>query len=117
MGKETNLSQIRITIMKKVFEPYSSFEGRFVVLEFQSKAHEDSYLYRGIVLRREGEMDEIYHCSLMDNDAIQKCYQPGDIVDAELICNNYSPNYDPDFSDFIVGKIRLVNKLSWMKLK
>lgn len=44
--------------MKKVFEPYSSFEGRFVVLEFQSKAHEDSYLYRGIVLRREGEMDE-----------------------------------------------------------
>jgi hypothetical protein len=102
---------------KKEFEPYSSFEGRFVVLECQKKAHEGSYLYRGMVLRREGETDEIYHCALMDNDAIKKCYQPGDIVDAELICNNYSPNRDPNYFDFIVSKIRLVNKLSWLKIK
>ena len=54
---------------------------------------------------------------MVDEDAIHKYYRPGDIVEAELITNNYYPERDPDYSDFIVNKIKLVNKLSWKKLK
>ena len=90
----------------------------FVVLECQQNYHDGLYVYKGIVLWREGKnRDEIYFGSLMDNDAKTKCYQPGDIVEAELIRNNYSPDKEPDYSDFIINKIRLIDKLSWRKLR
>ena len=90
----------------------------FVVLECEKVYCESPIVYKGLVLRKEGKKkDDIFFCSMVDEDAIHKYYRPGDIVEAELITNNYYPEREPDYSDFIVNKIKLVNKLSWKKLK
>ena len=90
----------------------------YLVLECQKDYSESPFVYRGLVLRKDGKKkDEIFFCSMVDSDAINKYYRPGDIVEAELLKFNYFPDREPDYSDFIVNKIKLVNKLSWKKLK
>ena len=89
-----------------------------VSFERQHRYHLADIINKGLVLRKEGKKkDDIFFCSMVDEDAIHKYYRPGDIVEAELITNNYYPEKEPDYSDFIVNKIKLVNKLSWKKLK
>lgn len=104
----------------KSIKPYSSINGRFIVLECEKEAEEDTSYgwWKGVVLREVGKnMDDVYFCMLLDTDAKTKHYRTGDIVEAEIVSNNYYPGCEPDYSAFLVSKIRLVNKLSWLKLK
>ena len=106
--------------MERKILPYSSFKGRFVVLDCKKKANQDTGYgtWKGIVLREvNNKIDDIYFCMLLENDAKSKYYRPGDIVEATLTANNYSPDGDPDFSDFFIDNIKFLNNLSWMKLK
>ena len=105
---------------KKNIFPYSSFKGRFIVLECEKNANQDTGYgtWKGIVLREvNNKIDDIYFCMLLENDAKSNYYRPGDIVEATLTANNYSPDSNPCFSDFLIDKIKFLNKLSWMKLK
>ena len=98
---------------------YSSFKGRFIVLECKKKVNQDTYYgtWRGIVLREVNKkIDDIFYC-MMFNDNAKKFYRPGDVVLADLTSNNYTPNGDPGFSDFLINNIKFVNKLSWMKVR
>ncbi len=90
--------------------------SKFIVLETEKEVRNEPYVWKGLVLKKYGgEMDDIYYCHLVE-DAIKKEFQQGDIVEAELITNNYVPDKDYDYSDFIVEKIRFISKLSWVNL-
>ncbi len=93
---------------------------RFIVLHCEKENEFDfdpPYNSKGIVLKRVGNDDEdIYFCLLINDDA-DRNFDEGDVVIASLKPNREYPMMDYHYDDFYVERIRLINKLSWMKLK
>ncbi len=90
---------------------------RYIILEIQKTPNYGPYSWKGLILKKYGgEIDDIYYCHLVGDAATKINLKRGDIVEAALIVNNYVPDKDYDYSDFIVEKIRFISKKSWINI-
>ncbi len=91
---------------------------RYTILKLEKSLNLKPYVWKGIILKKYGgEIDDIFYCHLYGEDATKVNLKKGDIVDADLVINNYVPDKDYDYSDFVVNKIRFISKSSWIKIK